>query len=83
MAIDGEFLVVGAPLSSVATFAGGAGFLFQFQDGAWAEVPGFPVDGTAMHGLFGSAVALLSHTALVGAPLAGQGMGVVHIYPVP
>jgi hypothetical protein len=82
VAINGDFLVVGAPLSLAATFAGGAGFLFQFQAGVWAEVPGATVDGTATHGLFGSAVALLSHAALVGAPLENQGMGVVHYYPV-
>jgi FG-GAP repeat len=80
VAIDGDLLVAGAPLSSAGAAYGGAAFLFQRQGDAWDTVPDATVAGAEPHALLGSAVALLDGVILVGAPLSNQGAGAVYPY---
>ncbi len=83
LALDGERVLIGAPLSNTAALDGGAAFIFERQAGAWSWRATFAPGNLASFDGFGRAVALSGSSAVVGAPLddsAGLNAGSVRVY---
>ena len=72
VAIDGEFVLVGAPGRAQGT---GAVSVFRLLAGAWTEVESVEGFGAASGERFGSALAVDPERLLVGAPGAFPGLG--------
>ncbi|MEM7244468.1 MAG: thrombospondin type 3 repeat-containing protein [Acidobacteriota bacterium] len=68
MALQGDLLVIGAPLDSTVAMHAGAVFVFERQDpGGWTEVAQLTASDGADSDRFGDSVALDGNTILVGA----------------
>jgi predicted outer membrane repeat protein len=85
VAVDGTFLVTGAPqrVASGLTGAGAAYFQRQLSDGSWIS-EGMVIDGTpSTNANFGAAVAISGGFAAIGSPfdlVSGTASGTVHVY---
>ena len=76
VAISGDTVVVGAPLSAKAGAEAGAAYVFvrsQTDAESWNQVASLRVENIAIGGRLGSTVAISGDTVVVGAPLAGGG----------
>jgi len=69
VAIDGDVLVVGAPLDSTNTSLTGAVYIYGRSDGLWQLETKLWADDAALEAEFGEAVAISGTTVLVGAPV--------------
>jgi len=81
VAISGDTVLVGAPYQTVddMPFRGSA-YVYTRGAGGWTEQAKLvAADGATQH-TFGRAVALSGDTALVTAPIAGDGAGVAYLY---
>jgi hypothetical protein len=79
VSLDGDTLVIGAPLKRVPGFgnyANGAAYVFTRDAGGWSQQTKLTASPSANGNLFGFAVAVLGDRAAIGAPyaLASQGL---------
>ncbi len=78
LASDGSWVIVGAPV-----WGDGRGAAVLYRRGAdanWEEVAWLEPDGRAEGDAFGSAVALSDNMAVVSAPGAADGVGVLYVF---
>jgi len=83
LAIQGNTLVVGAPLDSERGEFAGAAYVFEKIDGQWQHVTKLFSDSTASDQQFGWQVALDGDTLAVGAPfrnIVGNDSGAVYVF---
>ncbi|HYT59117.1 MAG TPA: Ig-like domain-containing protein [Haliangiales bacterium] len=71
VAMDGDTIVVGAPLDSEAGFDAGAAYVFVRAGSSWSQQARLLAADAASSTRFGSSVALSGDTLVVGAPFAG------------
>ena len=81
MAISGEYLVVGAPLSDKLNSNAGAAYVYKKENGSWTEVaellPSDPIEN--QH--YGQSVAIKDDVIVVGAPgLVFQLQGAAYVF---
>ena len=67
IALLGDRILIGARMDDSAAPDGGAAYLFEFDGVLWIETEKFTLADAALNDLFGSAVALSGHYAMVGA----------------
>jgi choice-of-anchor B domain-containing protein len=77
LALDNDFLVVGAPGANGRT---GLAIAFAREGDEWAAVGRLEPADTAANARFGAALALLGREILIGAPGAAGGRGAVHSF---
>ncbi|MBI5431838.1 MAG: FG-GAP repeat protein [Planctomycetes bacterium] len=83
LALDGDTLIVGAPLKLQSGTANGAAYVFKWNGTSWAEEAKLVDIGTSLGDQFGTAVDLDGDHAVVGLPLsnvAGAGTGGVQFF---
>lgn len=83
VAIDGDFVLVGAPGDSVRGSGAGAVHVFRRSAGVWAFEETIRPPGTLAGDSFGEAVAVSNGVALIGAPgddNVGSGAGLVYVF---
>lgn len=70
VAIDGDVIVVGAPIAQKFAFPlrDGAAYVFQYNDADWIETDILRADDGFQEELFGDVVAVSGNRVLVGAP---------------
>jgi hypothetical protein len=78
VALDGDTLVVGAPLDDHVATDAGAVYIYQRVGASWSQT--FMAQGAAAGRRFGAAVAIAGDTVAVGAPANGSASGAVHLY---
>ncbi len=80
LALDGPWLVVGAPGDDDVASDAGAVYVFEFSSGAWIERHKFTVVGAPANYAFGSAVTMLGSRLVVGSPGDGSSVGHAHAF---
>ena len=83
ISMDGDTILVGAPLDNAAGILSGAAYVFVRSPSGWVQearlTPGHGLSGT----VFGSSVAVHGNTAVIGAPRKSfpwPGGGSVHVF---
>jgi FG-GAP repeat len=79
LSLDGNILVVGAPLAEPA----GAAYIFEAVENVWQQGTQLPTDGVPAGAAFGYAVAVSDNQVVVGAPLddgKGPEAGAAYLY---
>jgi hypothetical protein len=82
VAVDGDTLLVGAPMSSAVHFQGGVAYLFQRQGDEWFDIRRITAGGpeNLFGGFFGADLIIEDQTILVSA--ASEYGGAVYVYQV-
>lgn len=68
VALSGNNLLIGAPLSDNFDLNAGAVFFFKFENGTWTENQIFKANDTQSSDQFGLSVSIYDNTLVVGAP---------------
>ena len=80
VAIDGDYVVVGAPLASLIKIQAGAAYVFQLQEGEWIEVDKL-MSGLAFDfDRFGTSVGISGAHIVVGTPGLDDQPGTAYIF---
>ncbi|HEX9729381.1 MAG TPA: choice-of-anchor B family protein [Gemmatimonadales bacterium] len=78
IALDGSYLLVGAPAAGGAR---GAAYVFQrSRSGEWTQVARLAPEGAAAGGRFGAAVAITGDVVMVAAGGSSESPGVVYVF---
>lgn len=83
LALDGDTLVVGAPLEDTGGNHAGAAYVFVRAGGTWSQQAKLTASDAAAGDAFGSAVGVDGDTLIVGAPFdedAGFATGAIYVF---
>ncbi|MEZ4334084.1 MAG: SUMF1/EgtB/PvdO family nonheme iron enzyme [Myxococcota bacterium] len=73
VSVDGDTVVVGAPLATPAGFQSGSAYVFTRKSGVWSGQPRLVAADAAIREVFGASVAVSGDRVLVGASGADAG----------